>query len=218
MVLVGPREAAHGGLATGDGKRFFKVPSPRMLSEGWFFEPRQRDDSRNPNFRGYDMRVFSRVEADAEKKSCTLVCGKQETALQLLQGEEKDALLSAAQYEPSPHGREPYALARDKRGNYYYVDRGATEETAKDFHLYRGKRGRLKRLPMKDVVSDSEGEIFASESGHLRLVVGREGAEWVTKKRKRDLLLLPLKDNWGLIYNELGVYLGKRLGTPCDDA
>jgi hypothetical protein len=28
---------------------------------------------------------------------------------------------------------------------------------------------------------------------------------------------VPLQDNWALIYNELGVYRGAPLGTPCDD-
>lgn len=217
VVLVGPRDAAHKGLAYGDGSKFFLVPSPPMLSDGWFFDPRQRDDKRNDNFRGLDLRVFSYVEPNTDKGVCKLVCGTRQTELKLLSGDKKESMLRGARYEPSPHGRQPYALARDKRGNYYYVDRGATEETAKDFRLYRGKRGRLKPLAMKDVVSDSEGEIFASESGRLRLLVGRENAQWIKKGRSQDLMLLPLADNWGLIYNELGVYLGKRLGVPCDD-
>jgi hypothetical protein len=31
------------------------------------------------------------------------------------------------------------------------------------------------------------------------------------------LISLPLDDNRVLIYTDLGVYAGQRLGTPCDD-
>jgi len=66
------------------------------------------------------------------------------------------------------------------------------------------------------VVSDSEGEIFASTSGKLRLVVGKQSAQWIAGGTA-NLLLLPLNENYGLIYNELGVYLKEKLGVPCDD-
>jgi hypothetical protein len=135
----------------------------------------------------------------------------------LLRGQEKADLLSRASFQPSPHGREPHALARDKQANYYYVDRGATPETAKDFRLYRGRRGGLRLLPMRDVVSDSEGEVFESTGGKLRLFLGRAEAEWVEQNKTRALLRLPVGENYGLIYNELGVYMGQRLGVPCDD-
>jgi hypothetical protein len=216
VVLVGPREAPHGGLAYGDGKRFYLIRTPPMLGGGWFFSPRQRNDAHNDNFRGLDLRVFSFVEPDAAKGTCKLSCGTRDTQLTLLKGPAKDALLAQATYEPSPHTREPYALARDKSGTYYFVDRGNTDETARDFRLYRGKRGQLRPLAMKDVVSDSEGEVFASKSGSLRLVVGKQSAQWIAGGTS-TLLLLPINENLGLIYNELGVYLSERLGIPCDD-
>jgi len=36
-------------------------------------------------------------------------------------------------------------------------------------------------------------------------------------KARTRLLAVPIEENWALIYNELGVYLGERRGTPCDD-
>jgi hypothetical protein len=216
-VLVGPTETPFGGLAYGDGQKFYRVPVPAGLGGGWFFDPRQRNEKHNDNFRGYDLRVYSYVEPDLEHGTCKLTCGTRETELRLLPAEEKTALLTRATYEPSPHGREPYALARDKQANYYYVDHGATAESAKDFRLYRGRRGGLRQLPMRDVVSDSEGEIFESAGGKLRLFLGRAEAEWVEQGKTRNLQRLPLAENFGLVYNELGVYMAQRLGVPCDD-
>jgi hypothetical protein len=216
VIIVGPREAAHHGMAYGDGKQFVYVRTPEQLGDGWFFDPRQRNDKNNDSFRGLDLRLFSHVDPDPQTGLCKLTCGARETSLVLLQGPAKEALLDGASYAQSANTREPYALARDKAGTYYFVDRGATEETARDFHLYRGPRGKLRALPMKDVVSDSEGEIFASTSGKLRLVLGKQSAQWIAGSTA-TLLLLPLSDNYGLIYNELGVYLSQKLGVPCDD-
>lgn len=219
VVIVGPNEASHGGMAYGDGQTFYRVPQAKWLSAGWFFDPRQFNEKHNDNFRGYDLRYYSYLEADPEQPEgpCQLRCGTRDTSLTRITGSDKHAMLDRAEYKPSPHDREPYALARDRRGHYYYVDRGASEDTSKDFRLYRGPRGRLKKLAMRDVVSDSEGEIFASDDGKLRLIVGKEDAEWITKKRAQKLQRLPLSDNYGLIYNELGVYLGAQLFVPCDD-
>jgi hypothetical protein len=32
-----------------------------------------------------------------------------------------------------------------------------------------------------------------------------------------ELKVVPITENLPMIYNELGVYSGARLGTPCDD-
>ncbi len=74
-----------------------------------------------------------------------------------------------------------------------------------------------KRQQMKDIVSDSEGEIFSSKRGDLKLYLEKEKAEWVSRGRKRTLLRVPVNENYVLIYNRLGVYLGVELHTPCDD-
>jgi hypothetical protein len=216
VVLLGPREAPHHGMAYGDGTKFSYVRTPEALGDGWFFDPRQRNEQNNDNFRGLDLRLFSHLDADAKAGTCKLTCGAREKSLTLITGPDKDKLLASASYVESPMQREPYALARDKAGTYYFVDHGITEASARDFRLYRGPRGKLKPLAMKDVVSDSEGEIFASTSGKLRLVIGKQSAQWISGGTSA-LLLLPLNENYGLIYNELGVYLTAQLGVPCDD-
>lgn len=217
VVMVGPREAPHRGMAYGRGKKLQYVNAPELLGGDWFFDPRQKNEKNNPEFRGYDLRFFSQVKADPEKGTCVVMCGAREIPMRLLTGDAKAAALRDVEFTPSPLDREPYALARDRQGTYYYVDRGMTPESAKDFHLYRGKRGKMKPLAMRDVVSDSEGEIFASETGKLRLIVGRDEAQWIASKQPQKLLRLPLGENYGLIYNELGMFLGERFGVPCDD-
>ena len=44
-------------------------------------------------------------------------------------------------------------------------------------------------------------------------------ATWAEKKKDLKLTLVPVdfNKNVAMIYNELGVYTGERLGTPCDD-
>ena len=153
---------------------------------------------------------------EVSPEGCTLVCGTREVSLARVEGAEKAAALVIPR-EPSPFDRVPHALARDRSGTYFYVDRGNTEATAKDFRLYRGRRGAVKQLDMQDVVSDSEGEVFESRTGALRLIVDRDEALWIRGKARDVLKALPLGENLGLIFNELGVYLGRELGTPCDD-
>ncbi len=128
-----------------------------------------------------------------------------------------DAAYRGAKFVPSPHQRRAHALARDRRGVYYYVDRGLSRARSKDFRVFIGRRGRMHPQQVVDVVSDSQGEIFETKRGKLRLIVGKTQALWITKRRTHRLTQVPVKENLKLIYTELGLYLGKRLGTPCDD-
>ncbi|HZS38940.1 MAG TPA: hypothetical protein VFF06_19035, partial [Polyangia bacterium] len=65
--------------------------------------------------------------------------------------------------------------------------------------------------------SDSEGDIFATKSGSLRLILNKGESLWEQTGKKQKLILLPIEDNHVLIYTDLGVYTGLPLGTPCDD-
>src|SRR5262245_6596900 len=139
----------------------------------------------------------------------------------------KKALLDKAAYEPSPHTRAAHRLARDNTGRYFYVDKGNTPETEKSFRLFVGQKGRLKLQKMMNVVADSQGEIFTTKSGSLRYVSDRTAPPiWMEKGKKLTLTVVPIEgsdehgepvNNYQLIYNELGVYLGEKLGNPCDD-
>jgi hypothetical protein len=212
------REMQGSPLFYGDGKKMFHLAEqPRFLSPEWFFDPRFFNKGNNENFRGLDWRVYSHVDQDADKKSCSVTCGERVTDLKIVAADEAKALLSKATFFASPMERVPYALARDNRAVYYYIDRGATPATEKNFRLFRGPKGALKLQQMTDVASDSEGEIFATKTGSLRLILDKKQSSWVQGEKAMALTLVPVEQNYQMIYNDLGVYAGVRLGTPCDD-
>ncbi len=220
-IVLAPDGAEEPGLLYGDGKEFTRARTSRGLSDGWFYEPRFYNKRNNESFRGLNLRSWSRVEIDDKKGNCTLVCGTHETKLELLDGETAAKIAGGAKIKPDPLPREPYALARDRRGTYYYVDRSTKPGEERFFQLYVGRLGNVKKQKMKDIVSDSEGEIFSSKTGDLRLILDKSEATWINKQKRqsksRTLRLVPVQKNLQMIYNNLGVYTGKRLGTPCDD-
>jgi hypothetical protein len=205
-VVVAPSEKQSTQLYYGDGKTFYRVPLPPwVLSGDSFFEPRFFAKTKNSSFRGLDMRMFASVDYDAKK-----------------------ALLGKAAYEAPLHKRAPHHLARDNDGRYFYVDKGNTAETEKNFRLFVGPKGAMKLQKMTNAVADTEGEIFTTKTGSLRYVTDRTNPPvWIEGKKKLILTIVPIEgkdaktdepvNNYQLIYNELGVYLGQKLGNPCDD-
>jgi hypothetical protein len=193
--------------------------TPFGISGTSFLEPRFFNKTANSNFRGTDYRVYSDVELDAEKQTCAVRCGERTTPFTLVEPEKAQKLLKEAKYEPNPQKYVPYALLRDTTGIYYLVERGFAPQDEKSFRVHVGPKGSLKRQEMKDIVSDSEGQIFSTKKGDLRLVVDRaEAPMWIEgSKKKVELRVVPVTENLPMIYNELGVYSGARLGTPCDD-
>jgi hypothetical protein len=219
-VVVAPEEQKGKQLFYGDGKTFVQVArTPFGIGGTDFLEPRFFNKGANSNFRGQDYRVFSAVELDAEKKTCAVRCGERTTPFKWVEPEQAQKLLTAAKYGKNPQKYVPYALLRDTSGNYYLVEKGFQPEDEKSFRVHVGPKGSLKRQEMKDIVSDSEGEIFSTKKGELRLVVDRsQSPVWIEgSKKKVELRVVPIAENLPMIYNELGVYAGARLGTPCDD-
>ncbi|QSQ23347.1 hypothetical protein JY651_51170 [Pyxidicoccus parkwayensis] len=221
VVMAAPREDENQGVMYyGDGKTFVEVPSPgRYASSNSFLEPRFFNKDSNPNFRGMDYRVISSVQLDKKEGSCALHCGPKEIPLTLMEGSKAAELLRKATYQPNPQQYAPHALLRDTKGNYYFVDRGVQSSQQKSYRVFIGPRGTLKQQKMTNVVSDSEGEIFSTKKGELRLVLDREkNSVWIENTKKSfELRHVPVQENLPLIYNDLGVYEGMRLGTPCDD-
>ncbi|WP_224372517.1 hypothetical protein [Hyalangium versicolor] len=219
-VVIAPEEKTGSQLFYGDGKAFVQVaPPPFGISGTSFLEPRFFNKTANSNFRGTDYRVFSSVEYDKEKQTCDVRCGERTASFKPVEPDEAVKLLKAAKYEPNPQKFVPYALLRDTTGKYYLVERGFAPGDEKHFRVHVGPKGALKLQEMKDIVSDSEGEIFSTKKGDLRLVVDKDVAPtWIEgAKKKVELRVVPLTENLPMIYNELGVYSGARLGTPCDD-
>jgi hypothetical protein len=165
----------------------------------------------------WEPRVRERWKASFYLKDgvYTLRCSDRSTLFHPTEEKNAQAILDGATFHPPRWQHRAYALARDESGTYYYVDR-ARDDEVKDFRLWAGPRGQLKPLAMTNVVSDSEGDIFATRSGELRLVLDKKESVWVKAKQRTTLKLLPLEDNVQLIYSDLGVYAGEPLGTPCD--
>jgi hypothetical protein len=147
----------------------------------------------------------------------TLECGTRKTAFTPVEAAAAAKLLGEAKWRKPRWKHRAYALARDDEGNYFFVDRQREPEDSKAFRLYMGPKGKLALMKMTNVVSDSEGDMFATKTGQLRLILGKSESTWVHGKIKKKLVLVPVEDNAALIYNELGVYTGQPLGTPCDD-
>jgi hypothetical protein len=218
FVAVAPHEIMSQEIFYGDGKRFYQVAlPPRMtLSGKHFLDPRVVSKTGNPNFRGIDVRLYSEVDLDVEKKTCSVRCGDRVTKLNIVDADKARNMLKAASFEPSPMQYKPYALVRDEMGVYYYVDRGTTSQNQGSFRLYKGPKGDLKRQQMTNIVSDSEGDIFATKNGSLRLILDRGESTWVEESKRTKLTIVPVEQNMPLIFNDLGVYTGQPLGTPCD--
>ena len=203
-------------LYYGDGERFYAQRSSGGSSSG-----NDKRFTRNfwaPRALGHGGGSFN-----GKGDVYTLECGDRKTAFTTVDPEARKATLKVARFFPSQWQRHAYVLARDDEGTYYYVDRARSPPNNYDFNLYRGPRGHMKPLALVNIVSDSQGDIFASKRGRLRLVLTRPGGQqqrswqWIAGKRRTELVDVPVRSNVRLIYRDLGVYDGQRMGTPCDD-
>ncbi len=178
-----------------DGKKSFDMTfwEPRVGGERWKAGFEFKDKK-------YQMRCDDRI-----------------TELKLVPPAEAKPILDGAKFHKTRWKHQAYALARDTRGTYYFVDKQREPEGSKLFRVWTGQKGAMKPAKMKNQVSDSEGDIFVTRNGQLRLVLDKSESTWVKGKKSTKLTVLPVEDNVVLIYSELGVYAGQSLGTPCDD-
>jgi hypothetical protein len=167
----------------------------------------------------WEPRVKNRSDASFEFRNgkYTQHCDSRQTEFKPVPSDEEKKILSSAKFMKPRWKRRAYALARDNTGNYFYVDKLREPEDNKNFRLYSGPKGAMKLQQMTNVVSDSGGDIFATKKGELRLVLNKGDTIWMQGKKQSKLMFLPIEDNAQVIYNELGVYAGEKLGTPCDD-
>src|SRR5207249_945286 len=126
-----------------------------------------------------------------------LHCGPRTTPFSPVAPDEAKAQLQAARFTALDRPR-PHALARD---SHYYVDR-AREHS---YRVFVGPKGALKRQKMIDVVDDSQGQIFVTASGKLRLLISAEGAVWSAPNESRQLSRVPIDENLPMIFGDLGV-------------
>jgi len=161
------------------------------------------------------------VESDGQDWS--LRCGEKSVRLAPVDSDERDVMVATAKFHERRFQRAPYVLARNDRGEYFYVDRGAGPSKTSGFHLYLGRSGKVTKRKLRWVVSDSEGDVFATKRGELRVKrdeTGDPAIAWKPRGGKKravtPLLTVPIGQNSLLIYKELGVYENQRFGTPCD--
>jgi hypothetical protein len=196
-------------LFWGDGKTFWSLRAISGGAEGnvrfdrSFWEPR----TSRPHNASFDFK----------DGKYSVRCEDRVTDLAPVADPETRALVDGARFLRPRWKRQAYALARDNTGRYFYVDRLREPEDNKSFRLFVGQKGAMKLQKMVNVVSDSEGDIFATKTGSLRLILDKHELLWVAGKKQTKLVGLEPRDNAGLIYSELGVYAGEPLGTPCDD-
>lgn len=209
-----PAEGFDERMFYGDGKEFYAVP---MRAWSW------NDDGTRITMTFEDPRYTSLTELEYKDDQWVVTCGKATTTLRHPKGPKIKHVMESATFSRSPHDWNPYALARNEAGEYFYVDRGRWDDNRKQFRVYRGFKGRLEEQKLTNVVNDSEGDIFSTTSGDLRLVLNRKEYWWVARAEKKSesarerLTIVPPERNIPMIYNDLGVYAGARLGTPCDD-
>jgi hypothetical protein len=149
----------------------------------------------------------------------TIECGERQTPFQLVEDDAAAKLLDSATFYEPLWKRDSYWLARDDMGVYYYVDHFAKEYGGKGYRVFVGPKGKMKETRLINVAVDSGGAVFATKKGSLGLVTatGEEPkTRWIKKKQRTELTTLPVGRNAFLIYEELGVYEGELMGTPCD--
>jgi hypothetical protein len=203
-------------LFYGDGKDFYQQRVFSGSSEGdiafsrTFWEPRGR--------------AFSGASFAFAKEKYSVECGSRAVEMTRLPDAEAKAMVAAAAWHKPRWKWRAYLLARDENARYYYVDRAREPEGNKNFRLFVGPKGSLKLQKMTNVVSDSEGDIFSTKTGSLRLISTNKAdssaerdSTWVEGPKKVKLTSVPVEKNAPMIYTELGVYAGEKLGTPCDD-
>jgi hypothetical protein len=206
-VILEPFGETYDHFYYGDGKEFWLQRvrgGGRSGNESFdrsYWEPRS---NRNASF-GFHNGKYS------------VDCGERQTELKPVPDAEAQKIIEGAKFYKTRWKRQAYALARDNTGTYYYVDRMREPEGNKNFRLFVGPKGSMKITKLVNAVSDSAGDIFATKTGELRLVMNKKETFWQKGKKKTDLIFLPIEDNAVMIYTELGVYAGEKLGTPCDD-
>lgn len=149
-------------------------------------------------------------------KAWTIECSGRTIPVQPLDEKETRALIDGARFKKGLWKRQSVALARDRGGRYFFVDRLRDEHGGKGLRMFIGKKGALKEQTLSDAVDDSAGLLLTSKAGALHLDLAAGTAKFGKGKKTAPLVFLPVQDNRLLIYGDLGVYR-QRLGVPCDD-
>lgn len=200
-------------LFYGDGKTFY---NQRVFGSGGSYD--EKDGWSDVSYSFWEPRVDAGWKGSFGWKDgkVHMQCDTKQTELKVVPPDEAKKIIAEGKFYKPKWKRRAYALARDREGTYFYVDNLREPANAKAFKLYSGKKGEMKPLPLTNIVSDQEGDIFSTKIGDLRLVLDKSESSWTVKGKTNKLVHLDLEGNARVIYSELGVY-SSSLGTPCDD-
>ena len=214
----------------GDAREMHWMPvSPPSRTDRrvhWQFRDPTFPQARAPEFAAHIRPSFrSRRDQYLYQKTgqpLTLRCGRRELHLLPVEDARAGKLRRRMKVARAPSPRVPFYFARDDDGVYYFIDRHADRYRTHDLRLYVGRRGRMKRLKLIDVVRDAAGVLMVARGG-VRLKVMRvkrqlAGSRWLVKGKVKELTNVPIErvSTTAIIYDQLGVYLGKKGHTPCD--
>lgn len=210
-------------LFYGDGKSFYRLEKSGGGASGTETWSVVFNDPRSPIHRpSLTMRDSG--------KSYEVECKTKRTFTPVSPQPAAKMVNEASFFEPRWQ-RRPISLLRDETGVYYFVDQLRTKTPERrDVRVFVGPRGKMVSQPLKDVADDSAGLVLTTKNGELRLVVNAQPVEgepapkpdpskWVKGGKTTTLVRLDLDDprNATLVMNDLGVYDGVPIGTPCDD-
>ncbi|MEL6547875.1 MAG: hypothetical protein AAFQ82_24835 [Myxococcota bacterium] len=152
-----------------------------------------------------------------------LVCGKKTITYTPVSDAEAKRLKGKARVFAPRWQRYPTALARNNRGEYFFVDRVRSEDKqtgeVEDYRLFIGRKGRVAHVPLEDAIVDQAGAVFLTADG--RLVLENTGerervAKWFVGEQETPLVDVQVWSSAKMIYTRLGSYSGQPLGTACD--
>ena len=170
------------------------------------------------------VRKMNQAQVVQDDKGASITCEYKDSKyvtqrLQQLPADQARTLLQHVALHPPLWQRQSLVLARDDEGVYYFVDRLRDDFGGHGERVFVGQKGAMKEMPMKNVVSDSAGQIFSTQNGELKLITDKQSqdhkAYWKKGGKKEDLTLLEPTENRYLIYSELGIY--GSLGAVCDN-
>jgi hypothetical protein len=201
----------------GDGKAWTHIPVGGAS--------RQNPDRARVEFSFKDPRYETsptHVLADLDINEFEVACGKRITAFRPAPAEVAKVAAKVTLREPPP-GRLIVFFARGSDDTtYYYVDKGEfgpNDAATHDYRVFVGKRGAVRELAVKDYAGDSAGLVIVTGAGRLRWIKDKDTLDWIATGAK-PIALTQVRVSYQdreFIYNELGVFSGKRFGTPCDD-
>lgn len=221
FLLAVPHDRLVWELFWGDGKTLVHSPghpSGKVPGE-WFLEPRLWNKENQPNWLGVDLRAMSWVDMPPQSTKCAIKCGEQLVSLRRLAPPEVKALMDGSKLAAAKLQRIPFALLEDERaGVFYLVDQGTTLETADDYRVFVGAKGKMKPTKVSKTAKAEEGVALLISAGKLKIPKLPQVAPTLEgKKGTLTLKRLPVAERLREIFAELGVYAKGPLGTPCDD-